>query len=146
MKVTGMLVQLFPEFFMKEPPKDPWFATSEDVRRLVTPCPICQSEDLTGHLYGEFASQIAAADSDELKEFFRLFRERRWQQLHQIHGFEGKSDAAVVYVLFCSRIGCMLVVRDPVELYDCSSVLDIVRLNEDEVKTVQSLSPDLHGL
>ncbi|MGD0940382.1 MAG: hypothetical protein ABR905_11785 [Terracidiphilus sp.] len=146
MTLAGILARLIPEFFMREPQEDSWLATTEEVRRLATPCPICQSKDLTGHLYGEFASQIAAENSDELKEFFHLYSEHRWQQLNQIHRFEGKSNAAIVYAFFCHRFGCMLVVRDPFELYDSSSVLDLVKLNEDEMKTVQSLSMELRSL
>jgi len=113
---------------------------------MATPCPICENKVLTGHKYAFFACQVAAEDTDELKEFISLFRERRWQELKEVNRFEGGSNAAIVYALFCHRGGFMMAVRDPVELYDSSNVIGVIRFDEDEAERIRSLSIELHEL
>jgi hypothetical protein len=66
-------------------PSDPWEATTGDVRRLATPCPLCKSVDLAERQYGLFASQAAARATEELKDFFWLFRAREWKELGPVH-------------------------------------------------------------
>jgi hypothetical protein len=78
-------------------------------------------------------------------EFFQLFSERRWQELNHIREFDGGLNAALIFALFCNRGGCMLAVRDPVELYDSMELLDTAVLDEEEFEKVRTLSVELHG-
>jgi hypothetical protein len=142
----GILSRTFFGLFKDQPSANPWQAEADKVRSLATPCPICGNRDLSGHWYTLFASQIAAEVTDELKQFFALFRERRWQELHQICEFEGRWNAALTYAVFCHRGGYMMAVRDPVELYDASNVLEVIQLDEDEVEKIRSLPIELHEL
>jgi hypothetical protein len=101
---------------------------------------------LSGHRYALFASQIASEVTDDLKQFFVLFREHRWQELSQIREFEGRWNAALIYAVFCHRGGYMMAVRDPVELYDASNVLEVIQFDEDEAEKIRSLPIELHEL
>jgi hypothetical protein len=142
----GILSRIFPSLFKEQLPAEPWKATTDKVRSLATPCPICGNNDLAGHRYAPFASQIAAEVTDELKQFFALFREHRWQELKQIQEFEGRYNAAIIYAVFCHRGGYMMVVRDPFELYESPNVLEVIRFDEDEAERIRSLSTELHEL
>jgi hypothetical protein len=51
----------------------------------------------------------------------------------------------LIFALFCNRGGCMLAVRDPVELYDSMELLDTAVLDEEEFEKVRTLSVELHG-
>lgn len=128
------------------PVAEPWTATTDKIRRLATPCPVCNNKDLSGHRYALFASQVAAEVTDELKQFFALLGERRWQELSQIREFEGRWNAAIVHAVFCHSGGYMMVVRDPVELYDASNVIEVIRFDEVEAATIRSLSIEMHEL
>jgi hypothetical protein len=146
MGLKGFLNHVFPGRPPLYPAGEEWKATREEIRRLASPCPVCNQIDLNGHQYAEFASQLAAEVTDELKQFFALFREHRWQELRQIREFEGRWNAAIIYAVFCHRGGYMMAVRDPVELYDSSSIIEVIRFNEDEAGKIRSLLIELHDL
>ncbi|MFZ1084068.1 MAG: hypothetical protein WAN35_03785 [Terracidiphilus sp.] len=121
-------------------------ATSDAIRRITSPCPVCNQSDLNGHQYTEFASQIAKEVTDELKDFFRLFSEKRWRELNSISEFDGKFNAAVLYAFFCPEGACMIAVRDPEELFENMELLDVILLGEEEAVDIKSMRIELHDL
>ncbi len=146
MKPADLFTRMSFEFFKKVQPSDTWQATTQDVRELATPCPVCKNYNLAGHRYALLASQVAAEVTDELKHFFAFFRERRWQELSRIREFEGRWNAALIYAVICHRGGCMMAVRDPVELLDASNVLELIPFDEEEAEGIRSLPIELREL
>jgi hypothetical protein len=141
---------LFRAVFPKQAPLFPlgeeWKATRDQIRRIASPCPVCNQVDLSGHMYGDFASQIATPDSPKLREFFEFFKARRWRELNQIHEFDGRFNAAILYLFHCRNGACILAVRDPYELYDSKQVLDVAMLGEAEIENIRSMPIDLKEL
>jgi hypothetical protein len=127
-------------------PADHRTATAEEIRRLITSCPVCGKNELTGHRFSLLASQVAEKQTEELDAFFRLYKERRWEELSKIREFNGSANAAIVDVLFCGSRGCAFVTRDPFELYDAAELLDLVVLSEEEAQSVLALPMELHEL
>lgn len=143
-------MSLLKRFFPREHPidsiEDQWKATTDEIRRIATPCPVCSQNNLRGHQYGLFASQIAATVSPELDSFFELYRSRHWQELNSIKEFNGGLNVAILYALVCPKGACMLVVRDPVELYDSSNLLDLILVNQEEVERIVAMPVEWHDL
>ncbi|MFP5234496.1 MAG: hypothetical protein ACLGSD_01225 [Acidobacteriota bacterium] len=125
---------------------DRWAATTEELRRIASPCAVCGKEDLSGHFYGEFASHIARSNSPELREFYDLYRARRWQELRRIREFEGRFNAAILYALFCPEGSCILAVRDPAELYDADELMSMTILNDQESAIIREMQVETHAL
>lgn len=112
----------------------------------MSPCPVCGKTELTGHGYFLLASQVAENQTDELKAFFDLYKQRRWEELSKIREFKGTADAVLVYVMLCSSRGCAFAVRDPFELYGSDELLDLTPIGEQEVGQLRSLQVELHEL
>lgn len=121
-------------------------ATTNKVGQLVSPCPICGQRELASHQYSLLASEVAETSSASLFEFFQLFKDRRWQELNRIQRFEGACNAALIYALFCPNGGCVVAVRDPVELWDTPCVLDIAICNSKELEIIRALPIELRDL
>ena len=146
MTLLRNLSRMFPSLLKEQPPEKPWKAEADKVRLLAAPCPVCESNDLAGHRYALFASQLAVVATEELKRFCALFHAHRWQELNQIRKFDGRWNAALMYVVFCHHGGYMMIVRDPVELYDASNVIEIARFDDEEADNIRSLQVELHEL
>jgi hypothetical protein len=127
-------------------PVDPWAATAKAIRRLIARCPICGKTELTGHRCFLLASQVAEKQTEELKAFFLLYKERRWEELSSIQEFKGTANAAFLYVVFCGLRGCVIAIRDPFELYDADELLDLTVIDEKEAEKLLSLAVELHEL
>jgi hypothetical protein len=115
---------------------------AQDLLRLASPCPLCGKErlgHLDGHKYALVASEVARTSSEELTQFFDLYRRHEWAELNLIQRFDGASNAAEVFALLCGSRMCMLAIRDPVELYDADSLLDTSVLGEEESAIVLAL-------
>lgn len=115
---------------------------AKDIRQLASPCPMCgkgRIVHLDGHKYALVASEVARTPSDDLARFFLLYRGREWAKLNLIQRFDGGANAAEVFALMCGNRLSMLAVRDPVELYDCRSLLDESLLDEEECVIVRAL-------
>jgi hypothetical protein len=92
------------------------------------------------------ASQVAEKQTEELKAFFLLYKERRWEELSSIQEFKGTANAAFLYVVFCGLRGCVIAIRDPFELYDADELLDLTVIDEKEAEKLLSLAVELHEL
>lgn len=146
MGLKSFLNRVFPGRTPLYPVGEEWKATREEIRRIASPCPVCNQTDLNGHQYGLFASQIAADVTDDLKEFIRLFREKHWRELNSIKEFDGGFNAVILYALFCPKGVCIMMVRDPVELFDCDELLEVIVLGEEEAVEIKSMRIELHDL
>jgi len=83
-----------------------------------------------GHEYSLFASEIAREHSPELLHFFQLYKAQSWAELNRIHNFDGRFNAALIYIVRCNRGLSALAVRSPEELWDSDSLLDVVVLDD----------------
>jgi hypothetical protein len=146
MGLKSFLRQILPPRPPLYPEGEEWKATREEIRRIASPCPVCNQIDLSGHQYGLFASQIAATTSPELMKFFELYRAYCWLELSSIREFDGMYNAAILYSVSCPKGTCMLMVRDPFELYDCDESLDVILLGEEEAVEVRALQVEVHDL
>jgi hypothetical protein len=146
MGLKSLLCRVFPSRPPLYPEGEEWKATREEIRRIASPCPVCHQTDLSGHQYGLLASQIAATTSPELKKFFELYRAHSWQELYSIREFDVMFNAAILYSLICPKGTCMVMVRDPFELYDADELLDVILLGEEEAAEVKALQVEMHDL
>jgi hypothetical protein len=146
MGLKSFLNRVFPGRPPLYPAGEEWKATRDEIRRIASPCPVCNQIDLSEHQFGLFASQIAATTSPELEKFIELYRARCWRDLNSIRGFEGRFNAVILYALFCPRGVCMLMVRDPVELYDSNELLEMTLLGKEEAVEIKSLQIETHDL
>ncbi|HEY2859893.1 MAG TPA: hypothetical protein VGJ21_15840 [Terracidiphilus sp.] len=125
---------------------EPWQATAAGIRRIASPCPICDKTDLSEHAFGEFASQIAIEGSKDLAHFFDLYRARGWTELRQIRLFEGRYNAAILYVFICAKGSCMLLVKDPVELFENAELLHVTVFDDQEAAMIKEMLIETHSL
>jgi hypothetical protein len=146
MGLKSFLSHVFPPRPPLCPEGDKWKATTDEIRRIASPCPVCNQTDLNGHQYGLFASQIAATTSPELTKFFELYRAHSWQELNSIREFNGMFNAVILYTVVCPKGTCMAMVRDPVELYDAKELLEVILLGEEEAVEVRALPSEMHDL
>ncbi|MGA8090005.1 MAG: hypothetical protein WCA10_22225 [Terracidiphilus sp.] len=117
-------------------------STDEKILQFMCPCRACGKEVVKrgdGHSYTLLASEIAHEESQDLKQFFRLYNSRRWADLNQIKRFEGAFNAALLYAVQCTGGITLLLVRSPVELFEDDSLLDAVVLDEAEVSAINML-------
>jgi hypothetical protein len=146
MMVRELLNRLFAGSERQEPAADPWSATRDEIRRIASPCPICGKQDLSGHAFGEFASETAVEDSKELAHFFDLYRVRQWPHLRQIRKFEGRYNAAILYLFLCANGSCMLAVKNPVELFESDELLHFTVLDDHEIAMIEEMQVETHPL
>ena len=139
--VMNSIVSIFKNPERYSPGED---ATARVIRRLVSPCPVCDQEGLDGHTYAEIASQEAPAKTEALRHFCDLYTSRKWSELNQIHEFDGNVNDLIIYALCCARWGgCMLAIRLAADLNDPDSLESVIILDKQEVEAIRLLPINL---
>ena len=119
-------------------------ATAAELRRMLKECPACGG-DLAGHQYANFAITIATDENHpRLVEFFEALKGHRWREAKGFQEFEGRYNAAEAIALRCvSGSLIMLLIRNPEELWESSSVLDYEVLSPEGGKELDArIEPD----
>jgi hypothetical protein len=115
-------------------------ATAKDIIRLASPCPACGERNLIGHKYGAFATMIAENNTQDIAGLLDLLQDRNWDMVARLDEFHGDKNAIIVYALLCKiGSGCVLAVRDPVDLHEPPWLLSTTIINEDETGCVRRL-------
>jgi hypothetical protein len=136
------LLGWFGTVLMSHHPPDDVGATGQTILRLISPCPACGKQRVKAgdaHQYALLASEIAREDSQELSYFFQLYKDHSWAELNQIQNFDGRFNAALIYVVRCDRGITVLAVRSPEEFWDSDSLLDAVVLDDRDAAAINSL-------
>jgi hypothetical protein len=99
--------------------------TAAELRRMLKECPACDG-DLAGHKYANFAITIATEENHtRLVAFFEAFKGHRWREAKRFQEFDGRHNAAEAVALRCSSGSLtLLLIRNPKELWEFSSILD----------------------
>jgi hypothetical protein len=103
-----------------------------ELRRMLGDCcPACQRA-LNKHAYALIGRTVASRDNTQrLNEFFDGLKSHDWQKVKEFREFDGGFNTAEAYALKCiSGSMVLLGVRDPVELFESSSVVHIEILTE----------------
>jgi hypothetical protein len=106
--------------------------------------PGCEG-DLARHEYSTFARTVATDEhSARLIELFEALKEHRWQKAKGFQEFEGRYNAAEAMALRCvSGLLVVLILRNPEELYESSSILAYEVLNPEDSKELNTqIEPD----
>jgi hypothetical protein len=103
---------------------DPELAVSKALRAMLREeCPKCL-QVLNGHSYQIYAMAVASTERhDALHDFLQKARRHDWKSLSRVQNFDPLKDSLQVYALQCpDQSLCMLLVRDPFELFDGDSL------------------------
>jgi len=103
-----------------------------NLRRMLELCPACQ-RGLENHRYTLFGMTVASRENEErLGEFSNALKTHDWSKAKEFSEFDGGYNALEAYALKCvSGSFVLLVVRDPFELFDSSSILHSEVLNQE---------------
>jgi hypothetical protein len=115
-----------------------------ELRRMLRACPACGG-DLAGHRHASFAITISTDENrNRLVAFFEALKEHRWREAKGFQEFEGRYDATEVIALRCvSGSLTMLLIRNPEELWESSSILDYEILSPQVGKELDAqIEPD----
>jgi len=120
--------------------RQPEEAQAEAIFRALSGiCPMC-GEALRGHSYQLFAITVADESTEILVEFIQSARGHSWETLSHFQTFDPMKNALEAFALGCpDTILALLLVRDPFELYDTSSVEYFEALNQKESATWRCL-------
>jgi hypothetical protein len=104
--------------------KKPEDATAAELRRMLKVCPACEA-DLNDHSYALFATTVASDErKQELLEFFQALKAHDWRRAQKFEDFDPLLNAAEAFALKCvSGTLVLLMVRNPFELFDASSLM-----------------------
>ena len=97
---------------------------TREMQRFFDECPAC-SGSFVAHDVATFAMTVARNEtSQRTKDFLKALQDHRWRDAKSFQQFDGAYNAAVARVLRCA-VGSLvlLIVRDPEELYESSSLL-----------------------
>jgi hypothetical protein len=113
---------------------------SELRRMLGNRCPACSST-LDKHRYALIGRTVASTEnSTRLKEFFDRLTNYDWQKVKEFRDFDGASDMAETHALKCVTGAMVLInVRDPVELFESSSILNVELLGEERARDLEQV-------
>ena len=97
---------------------------TREIQRFFDKCPAC-SGGFAAHNVATFAMTVAREEtSQRTNDFLQALQDQRWRDAKSFHEFDGAHNAAVAKVLRCTSGSLvLLIVRDPVELYESSSLL-----------------------
>jgi hypothetical protein len=120
-------------------------ATAQVLRVLLSHCPVCRGE-LSRHRFAEIASTTASeSNRSRVTELIGHVRQHRWEELTDYKDFRGDQNALVVYaILGPHEQGAVILVRDPVELYENDEIYLQEQLNQNELSVFNSLVPKNH--
>lgn len=121
-------------FTKKEKNVSPSKATADLLSQAMRgECPRCKS-DLHSHAFQIFAITVASLEKKEVvSDFIRKARNHDWESLSKFSDFDPMKNALEACALRCedNRLS-LLLVRNPFELFDDSSVEDWEALDENE--------------
>ena len=80
------------------PPSDPFAASARNLCDMIPVCPLCGSS-LAGH---SFTTTLAeAGNKEDMLKLISLFDSKEWEQLSQIHSFDGTKNAVCAKAIAC---------------------------------------------
>jgi hypothetical protein len=116
--------------------------TAAILRRLVSRCSVCGA-DLSRHRFAQMASTVATKDNiRSVQELLRHLQQHEWDALTRYKDFRGDQNAVLVYSITGLHNGGMVIlIRDPVELYEPAEVYLQKQLSSEDVAAVTLLVP-----
>ena len=108
------------------------FKHATNLRRMLELCPACQ-KGFENHRCILFGMTVASKENEEgLGEFSNAPKTHDWSKAKEFSEFDGGYNALEAYALKCvSGSFVLLVVRDPFELFESSSILHAEVLNQE---------------
>jgi hypothetical protein len=114
------------------PVKEVSNAEAATLRRMLKLCPACQ-RGLEDHRYTLLGMTVASRENEQrLGEFSNALKTQDWSKAKEFSEFDGGYNALEAYALKgVSGSFVFLVVRDPFELFESSSILHSEVLNRE---------------
>jgi hypothetical protein len=116
--------------------------TATKIRRLVSRCSVCKAA-LSGHRFAEIASTVATeANKSNVQKLLKHVKEHQWSALLGYRDFQADQNTVIVYLIAGPHTGGMVVlIRDPVELYEGAELYLQEQLDTDELEAIVTLIP-----
>jgi len=124
---------------------DRYAASARNLGEMVPTCPVCGSS-LGGH---SFATLAEAGNKEDMLKLIPALDSKAWEQLSQIHSFEGSKNAICANAIACpSGAGFTIAFISYVELYSHDELARSQALNLAEWASLLRVFPnaDWHAI